>query len=117
MADLTDDDCRELRRLHDESTAITQRIAPDVLKLKANAKKIDALVARAAKAMTKAKRQTRNRYGVTFRFVESAGRVAWRKIVEKLKSKEYADELAADAPKTRKLVYEFPRKPIDEMSS
>ncbi|TWU17993.1 hypothetical protein [Allorhodopirellula heiligendammensis] len=108
MADLTREDVDELRRLRDESAEITKRIAPDVLKLKTNAKKSDALLARAAKAMAKAGRLSRVRYGVTFRFTEKAGRVAWRSIVERLKSKEYADAEAAKVKPTRKLIAEFP---------
>jgi len=108
MSDLSQDDIDTLVDLTRRNEAIRRRIEPNVVAIKANAKKIDALLGRVAKVMDKAGRKTKNRYGVSFRLVTKAGRVAWRDIVEKLKSKEYADTVAADAKPTQKVEYTLP---------
>lgn len=105
MADLTKAEVTELVADHRTIKAIGERIAGDLAAIADAKKRIDAKLKKAAGAFPEGKTD-RVRHGVRFRLVTSAGRVAWRTLLEKLKGKDYANAAAADAPKVTSCVYD-----------
>lgn len=108
MADVTKSDIETLVELTREREAITQRIAPDVLRMKETAKRIDAIVSTASAAMIASGKTERTRFGVVFRIVEKSGTVAWRKLCESVKGKEWCQMQAADVPRVQSCEYRLP---------
>lgn len=97
MADLTKQQVAELREDYALVDRLERKIADDVEQLKAAGKRIKAKLDQAAHYFPKGKSE-RTRHGLRFRLTTKAGRVAWRKIVESLKGKDYANHQAAIAP-------------------
>lgn len=105
MADLTKAEITELVGLDTEITALQRKMESDQLALRNATKKLNALLSKAQQTLVDSGKEERIRYGVRFFLRSKPGTVSWRKVVETLKSKEYAERLQAEAPTRTTIEY------------